>query len=280
MITLREKQYGKQFCSFDPITMSILGGGAANIGGSLFGGLFGSSAEKKRAAAIREAGQVGATSINKTVKRANTRAQEGLDMARGDLSPFREFGVQAGTTLTDLLLGGGNARNLLQSSDLFNFQSEIGSRNINRELAARGLYGSGAGLETLARFNNQLVAEEGQRLTDRLFSLTGLGATSAGNMANLTEGNSRYQAGNIYQGGVEAANMIYNSTVGAANATANGNRMLADMGQNIFQGVGQGLQQYGNFMLNKPILNSLITSNGGITSDDYSLASKHGISPY
>lgn len=279
MITLREKQHGKSFCSFDPITMGIIGGGAANIGGSIFGGLFGSSAEKKRAAAIREAGEQGAQSIGKAVTNANAVAEGHLTTARGDLQPFREFGVRAGTTLTDLLMGG-SARQALQASDLFNFQSEIGARNINRELAARGLYGSGAGLETLARFNNQLVAEEGQRLTDRLFNLTGLGANTAGTMAQLTEGSGRYQAGNVYQGGVEAANMRYNSTVGAANAQANATRMLGDMGQGIFNTVGQGFQQYGNFMLNKPILDSFVTRNGGVTADDYSLAAKHGISPY
>lgn len=56
MITLREKHYGKQLCSLDPITMSLVGGGAMKMGGTIFGGLFGSSAEKKRAAAIDSAG--------------------------------------------------------------------------------------------------------------------------------------------------------------------------------------------------------------------------------
>lgn len=59
MIDLKgEKQYGKQFCSLDPITMSLVGGGALKMGGTIFGGLFGGSAEKKRAAAIEAAGRL------------------------------------------------------------------------------------------------------------------------------------------------------------------------------------------------------------------------------
>ena len=53
---LREKIYGKSYCSIfgiDDVALGVIGGGAANMGGSIFSGLFGSSAEKKRAAAIR-----------------------------------------------------------------------------------------------------------------------------------------------------------------------------------------------------------------------------------
>ena len=50
-----------------------------------------------------------------------------------------------------------------EESPLYGFQKELGERAINRQLSARGLYGSGAGLETLERFYNQLGAEETER---------------------------------------------------------------------------------------------------------------------
>jgi hypothetical protein len=246
-----------------------LGGTALNMGGSIFGGLFGSGAEKRRAATIREAGLQGSRDILKSVTDANLKADEYLNI-----------GVQAGQTLANMLMGGGNLASLLKSSDLFNFQSEIGSRNINRELAARGLYGSGAGLETLARFNNQLVAEEGQRFTDRLLNLTQLGANTANSMAGFTSNTGNSIAGRIYTGGVEAANMRYNSAVGAAQAQSNATQMLGQMGQNIFGAASQGLGQFGNFALNKPMIDSSIAANNalaaryapqsmGMTNDDY-----------
>lgn len=255
MITLREKQHGKRFCSFDPITMGALmggGGQALQMGGTIFGGLFGSSAEKKRAAAIRAAGEEGVKDINAAVKRGVTEGNTKLDTARGDISPFRGFGVDAGNSLMSMLIGGRSPSQFLQESDLFKFQSELGSRGINRELAARGLYGSGAGIEALGRLNAQLIGEEGERLVGRLFNLTGLGANSAGNMAEITNRTGLTLADMIFKGGTAAANLRYNSAIGAASAQATAGHTLADMGQNLFSQAGQGVMQYGNFMANKP----------------------------
>lgn len=253
-------------------------GTAASVGGSIFSGLMGSSAARKQAEAIRLAGERGASDILGAVDKSNATAREFNNTARGDLSPFREFGVKAGTTLTDLLMGGGNVANMLKASPLFNFQSEIGSRNINRELAARGLYGSGAGLETLARFNDQLVGEEGQRLTDRLFNLTQLGGNAANSMANMTNNTGLNMSNNIFTGGLEAANMRFNAALGSAQQRANATNMIGQMGQQALGQVGNALANYpmisNNMDLNKSIMQSF-----GMTSDsDKALAQKHGIS--
>lgn len=255
MITLREKQYGKQFCSFDPMTMGLLMGGgsqALQMGGTVFGGLFGSSAEKKRAAAIKAAGEQGVTDINAAVKSGVAEGNAKLDTARGDLSPFRNIGLEAGNTLADMLMGRKVPSDVLKASDLFKFQSDLGSRNINRELAARGLYGSGAGLETLARFNDQLVGEEGQRMVDRLSSLTGMGANVAGNMADMTNRTGLTLADMIFKGGTAAAHLRYDSAVGAAGASANATKTLGQMGKDLFGQAGDGLMQYGNFKMYQP----------------------------
>lgn len=236
------------------VAAAIGGGTALQMGGSIFGGLLGSSAERRRATAIRAAGERGVADIESAVRGGVAEGNAKLDMARGDLSPFRNMGVEAGTTLADLLMGRKTPSGMLKASDLFNFQSEQGTRNINRELAARGMYGSGAGLETLARFNDQLVGEEGQRLVDRLFGLTQLGANSAGNMASITNQTGNMLANMIYGGGVDAANMRYNATVGAANARSNAGQMIGQMGQSLFNQAGQGLMQYGNYAAQKPMI--------------------------
>ncbi|MDH4235621.1 MAG: hypothetical protein OEW25_01990 [Nitrospira sp.] len=250
--------------------VAVAGATVLSVGGSIFGGIMGASAEKRRANSIYNAGQKGADDIQVATGKANTVAKEYGDMARGELSPFRDMGVRAGTSLANILMGGEDASQLLKASPLFKFQSELGSRNINRELSARGMYGSGAGLETLARFNDQLVGEEGQRMADRLFSLTGLGANAATNMArgDLTTGD--LISGNTLSGGMNAANMRYNSTVGAANAVATGDRMLGQMGQDIFNTVGQGLMSYGNYSMNLPMIESATKANNA-------LAKKYGM---
>lgn len=234
-----------------------IGGSALGAGGSLFSGLMGSGAERRRASAIQAAGEQGVGDIMGAIDRSNQTAREFNTTARGDLSPFRQFGVNAGNTLTSLLFGGGDVSQALKASPLFNFQSEMGTRNINRELAARGLYGSGAGLQTLQQFNDQLVGEEGQRLFDRLFNLTNLGANSANSMAGLTNQTGLSMANNIFSGGVDAANMRFNSAVGAAGARANATNMLGQMGQNIFDTGANALTQFGNFKMMSPILKSL-----------------------
>ncbi len=244
------------------VALAIGGGTAMSAGGSIFSGLMGSSAAKKQAAAIRQAGDVGANSILQAVTDANAKAGQMNDVARGDLSPFRDMGVRAGTSLTDLLMGGGNVGSMLKASPLFNFQSQMGTQAINRQLAARGLYGSGAGLQTLSQFNDQLVGEEGQRLVDRLFNMTQLGQNSATNMASMTSSMGQFMGGNIFNGGLNAANMRYNGTVGQANALANSQQMLGKMGQSLFDTAAGGLSQFGNFQMMQPILNGLMSGNG------------------
>lgn len=229
------------------VVAAVLAGGvAAGVGGSVFGGMMGSSAEKKRAINLYNAGQRGIQYIGEGSDRALAEGNAKLNMARGDLSPFRDMGQEAGTTLADLLMGRRSAAGMLKASDLFNFQSDLGTRNINRELAARGMYGSGAGLETLARFNNQLVGEEGQRLVDRLFSLTGLGANAAGNMAGITNQTGNNLADMLYRTGIDKANMHYTAAGGAANATANAQHIMGNMGKESLGIVSDGLLSFGS----------------------------------
>src|SRR5574343_1845818 len=105
--------------------LAIGAGAGASAGGGIFSGLMGSSAARRQAEAIRAAGDQGANAILAGVDKANETAQAFNTTARGDLSPFRQFGVDAGNTLTSLLFGGGDVSQALRASPLFNFQSEL-----------------------------------------------------------------------------------------------------------------------------------------------------------
>ena len=168
------KPLGKSYCSIEP-AMAILAGGAIGAGGNIFSSIFGAGAAKQQANAIKEAAET-----------ASRTALELDNRARADVAPFRKLGLDAGDIVSRIMKGEINLDEALGSSSIFKWQQSEGERAINRELSARGLYGSGAGLETLARFNNQLVAEEGSRYWDRLFNTTTLGANASARMATNT----------------------------------------------------------------------------------------------
>src|SRR5690606_33288180 len=140
----------------------------------IFSGIMGKSAAKKHAEAIRIAQE-----------KAKGAVQKYTDLATGELRSFRERGDTAGGLLADLLSGKVDADSAIKASSLFKFQEQEGSTAINRELKARGLYGSGAGLESLRKFENQLVGEEGQRQYDRLFQLSEQGRMAGSQIAGL-----------------------------------------------------------------------------------------------
>lgn len=228
------------------VATAIGGSAALGMGSSIFGGIMGNSSGKRQSADMRYAAD-----------KAASTALEMNNRARGDLMPFRDMGMRAGNTLSSLLMGGGNMKNQLQQSDLFNWQSEMGTRNMNRELAARGKYDSGSGLEALSMFNNQLVADEGQRMFDRLFSVTGMGANAAAGMASGTNAT-----------GGTMANVIQQGYTGAANAAAGGRQQMIQGVQGAMGAVAQGMGDYGQYQMMQPMLQRF---SGG--------ASNYGSSP-
>lgn len=151
------------------------GGTALTAGSSIFSSILGASGAKKSAEAIRYA----ADKASQTALELNARA-------RKDVAPFRDLGVKSGTMISDLFSGKTNISDIYKQSSLYDFESELGTRALNRQLSARGMYGSGAGLESLALFDKSLVAEAGNRFFDRLFESTKIGANAAGGMAQNT----------------------------------------------------------------------------------------------
>lgn len=204
------------------MTWVAVGVGGASLAGSVFSGVLGASGAQKQAAAIERAAQL----ARQTTLELNERS-------RKDLAPFRDVGVQAGGTLQGILSGQQNISDIYQASSLYDFQSELGNRALNRQLSARGQYGSGAGLESLALFNKSLVAEEGERYFNKLFETTKLGANAAAQQA---------------QGNANAANTIAQTTTQAGiaqgGAIANQYNALAGGVQGATGAIRQGVGDY------------------------------------
>ena len=225
------------------IGAALIGGSAIGAGGSILSGLFGASAASKQADAIRYSADQGAAVV-----------REMNNLARKDLAPFREMGVKAGSELMRMLLGGPgvDVREMTKASPLFQFQSELGMRNLNRELSARGLFGSGAGLETLARFNNQLVGEEADRLFGRLFNVTSLGENAAAKTAS----------GNI-QSGQTIAGIESNAGTGISGAIGNQYQAINQSIQSGINAIRGGVNDYVGYQMYGPLLQRLAGGVGG-----------------
>lgn len=222
-----------------------VGVGGAAAAGSIFSGVFGAAGAQKQAGAIKYSADV-----------ARQTALELDDRARADLAPFRQMGIDAGSTLTGLLNGSSDVSAVTQASPLFQFQSELGSRNINRELASRGLFNSGAGLETLQRFNNQLVGEEADRLFTRLFNVTSLGQNSAARMAAGTQ-----------QTGANVAQIQAQSGIAQGGAIANQYNAIGGAIQGGFNAIGNGLNSYAQYQMYQPLMQRLAGGGGAPVSN-------------
>jgi hypothetical protein len=240
-----EKGLGKAFCSIEPMTMLAVAG-AAQAGGSIFSGIMGSSASKKQAEAIKYAAD-----------QARKTALELDDKARADVAPFRQYGIDAGDRLSGILKGDVNLDDAMMGGSLFRWEQAEGERSLNRQLSARGLYGSGAGLETLARFNAQLVGEESMRHWDRLFNMTTLGGNAASHMTTNTSATGR-----------SLADLTMKAGVAEAESRGDSLRSLGSIGPALGKTVAGGSGDY----LQLPLLNANIAAlNRYGTRDDLSL---------
>lgn len=222
------------------ITASVIGAGAG-LGGSIFSGIMGASGASKSAGAIRYSADV-----------ARQTALELDAKARADVQPFRDAGVTATRTLSSLLTNDRSLDDVLKESSLFKFQSELGTRGINRELSARGLHGSGAGLETLSRFNAQLVGEEGDRIFNRLFGVAGLGANAASHQATNTSATGQAIARNELTAGL-----------GIGQAQTQRGAALGSIGTGVADAIQGGIGNYVGYQLNAPLLESLANRSRG-----------------
>lgn len=218
----------------------VIGGSAlVGAGGSILSSLLGASGASKSAAAIRYA----ADQASKTALELNARS-------RADLKPFRDLGVQSGQMLSDIYSGKANLYQLFKSSSLYQFESDYGTRPLNRQLNARGQYNSGARLESLALFDKSLVAEQGSDYFNKLFGTAQLGEAAAAQTASNATATGNTVAGIQANAGV-GIGQAYQSQYGAYGAAGTGDA-------NAVQG---GVNNWTNYSLYNPVLQRLAQGN-------------------
>jgi hypothetical protein len=157
--------------------------------GSIVSGLIMANAA---GAAARKADNIANLQIA-AAERAEARAVERL-------APFREAGVEATGTLRDVFLGGAGAPSLsrfVEDSPMFNTLGELGERDINRQLSARGLFGSGAGLETLSDFRRKLLVDVAGQFLAGTTDLAQRGQAAAAGSANAAIATGSTTAGSL-----------------------------------------------------------------------------------
>jgi hypothetical protein len=140
----------------------------------------------------------------------------------------------------------------MMGSSLFKWQQAEGERGINRQLSARGLYGSGAGLETLARFNAQLLGEESMRYWERLYNMTALGSNAASHMATNTSATGR-----------SLADMLSRTGTAAAVSEGDAMRSIASIGPALGRTISGGFGDYLQLPLMNASINALNKYGGG-----------------
>ena len=158
---------------------------AAGIGA--VGSVFGPIVSLATSAAARSS----ARSAANKARRVQVRAlAEGLaqqkqlyEQGRTDLAPYRAVGPGALNYLSSAAEGA--------TSPLYQLQLEDSEKAINRALAARGLFGSGVGIEALGSNARRLAASEAEARFGRNVRLAGIGqqavATSAGGGQALSQ---------------------------------------------------------------------------------------------
>jgi len=202
----------------------------AGAGASIVGSLISSS---RAASASKSAARLQA----RTQEAALRFAQQQAGIARRDLAPFQQVGVEALPALQEILTPEGQA-SFLQDNPIFDAALRSFDRRTNAQQAARGRFGAGDTAGEL--FENFMVS--GIPLLanqqDRLFEAARLGQNSAVGSANIAAGLGGRGAGLITGQGDSLAAGI----VGASNARAAGLEQAFSAIPPLLGGIGRAVQ--------------------------------------
>lgn len=162
-----------------------------------------------------------------------------LDKELTDLASLKQR-----KSMYDAVQGMGD--DIITASPGYTWQQEQGERALNRQTAARGMYGSRAALNSLGDFNRALGAEEFNSQIGRLSSMVnmGRGATAETNAGMQGVGNALTS---VYQNGANAMGnlasqrgQIYGNMAGQLGALPMQGLGLYAMGGGKFGGGGLG----------------------------------------
>lgn len=163
-------------------------------------------------------------------ERSNALLGESYGQARGDLAPYRDFGVNTLKQYTDLQANPESIAN----DPFYKFRVSEGENAVKRLAAARGnLFSGGTGVALQERGQNIAKEEFGNKL-NRLLQALQFGSNAATNSANAA---TQYGS-NLSQNALAAAGVKADRGVDKYNAGRNTITDLIKLGGSIFGGGG------------------------------------------
>jgi hypothetical protein len=189
----------------------------AVIGSAVVGGVVGTIGANKAASATTDAANTNLQGTNATL--AQQKDIYNQDVARN--KPFYDTGVAANANLDKMVNGGYN----MSESPAAQYELQQGTKSLNRQLAARGLLGSGNASQRLAELSSGVAASDYNNQYNRLLDQVKIGtgaSASAGNAGNqmsnnLSNANAANSASNTAAGAGRAA--LYSGYGGLVNNT-------------------------------------------------------------
>jgi hypothetical protein len=213
------------------------------------------------------------------LQQGNQQAQDAINAAIGYYEPYNEAGLNGLDMLQNALgLNGarGNtaATNAFQTSPGYQFQLDQGIGALDRSAAANGMLASGNQLAALTQYGQGLANQEYGNWTSQLGSLSQLGLSAAGGMAN--EQNTLAGLATTY--GQNQADLFSNTANNISTAFQNGAMSdaasNAQTKQNTLGGILGGLN-LGASIITAPMTGGMsIAANGAKTLGGTSLLGK------
>lgn len=194
----------------DPITLAAL----IAAGGSILGGLFGSSAADK-------ASKAQASSADKALELQKAT----IAQARLDAAPWMDAGKKAlGAYMGELGMGAPGFESGFTKTPGYQFQVDEAESGAMNHLAALGMKNSGSALKALTKLRSGLASQEYGNYLGRISGLAGVGQNQVNNTNSLAS-NSALNQGTLMQdaGAARASGYVgaANSWIGALNGVGN-----------------------------------------------------------
>ena len=184
----------------DPITLAAL----ISAGGSILGGLFGSSAASKAA-----------DSQDKVARDSLELQKATIAQARLDSAPWLEAGKTAlSSYMGELGMGAPGFQSQFQATPGYQFQVDEAEKGAVNHLGALGMKNSGAALQALTKLRSGLANQEYGNYLGRISGVAGVGQNQV-NQTNSLAANSALNTGQLMQDAGAARASGY---VGGANA--------------------------------------------------------------
>lgn len=204
-------------------------GGALGLAGTIGGSLISASAAKK----------AGATQAAAAGDARNLIAKQ-FETTREDLSPFRQMGMNAMSSLADLYGFGGKGPafskealgGFLESPE-YTFGYNQGIKGVQASAAAKGMLQSPAALQGIYKFGSDYTTNAIGGYIGNLLKMAGMGEQAASGTAQFGASAAAQQAGLLTEQGAATAS----GTVGEANSITKGIGGVLTLGNQAF---GQG----------------------------------------